>query len=77
EVFLGSDAIALSPFTNELTYLVDGDFAVLTSDGVAVLDFGGPPVKRARQISQATAYVVDQGNHRHFMEQEIYEQPEV
>ncbi len=39
EMFLGSDAIALSPFTNEITYLVDGDFAVLTRDGVAVLDF--------------------------------------
>jgi glucosamine--fructose-6-phosphate aminotransferase (isomerizing) len=42
-----------------------------------VLDFAGKPVKRARQISQATAYVVDKGNHRHFMEKEIYEQPEV
>ncbi|MGO6902026.1 glutamine--fructose-6-phosphate transaminase (isomerizing), partial [Rhizobium ruizarguesonis] len=77
EMFLGSDAIALSPFTNEITYLVDGDFAVLTRDGVSVLDFAGKPVKRARQISQATAYVVDKGNHRHFMEKEIYEQPEV
>ncbi|MGO6776997.1 glutamine--fructose-6-phosphate transaminase (isomerizing), partial [Rhizobium johnstonii] len=77
EMFLGSDAIALSPFTNEITYLVDGDCAVLTRDSVAVLDFAGKPVKRARQISQATAYVVDKGNHRHFMEKEIYEQPEV
>ncbi|ANP85520.1 glutamine--fructose-6-phosphate transaminase (isomerizing) [Rhizobium leguminosarum] len=77
EMFLGSDAIALSPFTNEITYLVDGDCAILSSDGVAVLDFAGKPVKRARQISQATAYVVDKGNHRHFMEKEIYEQPEV
>ena len=77
EMFLGSDAIALSPFTNEISYLVDGDCAVLTRDGVSVLDFAGKPVKRARQISQATAYVVDKGNHRHFMEKEIYEQPEV
>ncbi|MBX5134438.1 glutamine--fructose-6-phosphate transaminase (isomerizing) [Rhizobium lentis] len=77
EMFLGSDAIALSPFTNEITYLADGDCALITRDGVAVLDFAGKPVKRARQISQATAYVVDKGNHRHFMEKEIYEQPEV
>jgi glutamine---fructose-6-phosphate transaminase (isomerizing) len=77
EMFLGSDAIALSPFTNEITYLVDGDFAIVTRDSAAILDFSGNPVERPRQISQATAYVVDKGNHRHFMEKEIYEQPEV
>ncbi|KXG87620.1 glutamine--fructose-6-phosphate transaminase (isomerizing) [Agrobacterium bohemicum] len=77
EMFLGSDAIALSPFTNEITYLVDGDCAILTRDGVEIIDFAGNPVERQRQISQATAYVVDKGNHRHFMEKEIYEQPEV
>lgn len=77
EMFLGSDAIALSPFTNEITYLVDGDCAILTRDGVEIIDFSGKPVQRPRQTSQATAYVVDKGNHRHFMEKEIYEQPEV
>lgn len=77
EMFLGSDAIALSPFTNEITYLVDGDWAIITREGATVLDFSGKVVKRPRQISQATAYVVDKGNHRHFMEKEIYEQPEV
>ena len=77
EMFLGSDAIALSPFTNEITYLVDGDCAIVTRQGAEIIDFSGKPVKRERQISQATAYVVDKGNHRHFMEKEIYEQPEV
>jgi glucosamine--fructose-6-phosphate aminotransferase (isomerizing) len=77
EMFLGSDAIALAPFTNEITYLVDGDFAVITHAGAEITDFSGKPIKRARQISQATAFVVDKGNHRHFMEKEIYEQPEV
>ena len=77
EMFLGSDAIALSPFTNDIAYLVDGDFAIITRDGASVFDFDGQPVQRARQISQATAFVVDKGNHRHFMEKEIYEQPEV
>ncbi|MDO5895886.1 glutamine--fructose-6-phosphate transaminase (isomerizing) [Agrobacterium sp. Azo12] len=77
EMFLGSDAIALSPFTNEISYLVDGDCAVVTHAGAEITDFTGKPVTRARQISQATAYVVDKGNHRHFMEKEIYEQPEV
>jgi len=77
EMFLGSDAIALAPFTNEITYLVDGDCAIVTHAGATILDFNGKEVKRPRQISQATAYVVDKGNHRHFMEKEIYEQPEV
>jgi len=77
EMFLGSDAIALSPFTNEITYLVDGDCAIITAAGAEIIDFSGKPVQRQRQISQATAYVVDKGNHRHFMEKEIYEQPEV
>ncbi|OJF91083.1 glutamine--fructose-6-phosphate transaminase (isomerizing) [Pararhizobium antarcticum] len=77
EMFLGSDAIALSPFTNEITYLVDGDWAVLTAAGVEILDHDGNPVKRAKQVSVAAAYMVDKGNHRHFMEKEIYEQPEV
>ncbi|NLR96037.1 glutamine--fructose-6-phosphate transaminase (isomerizing) [Rhizobium sp. P38BS-XIX] len=77
EMFLGSDAIALAPFTNEITYLVDGDCAIVTHAGATILDFDGNEVHRPRQISQATAYVVDKGNHRHFMEKEIYEQPEV
>ncbi|MDK4720306.1 MULTISPECIES: glutamine--fructose-6-phosphate transaminase (isomerizing) [Rhizobium] len=77
EMFLGSDAIALAPFTNEISYLVDGDCAIVTHAGATILDFNGNEVTRPRQISQATAYVVDKGNHRHFMEKEIYEQPEV
>jgi glucosamine--fructose-6-phosphate aminotransferase (isomerizing) len=77
EMFLGSDAIALSPFTNEITYLIDGDCAIVTRDGASIIDFSGKPVHRASQISQATVFVVDKGNHRHFMEKEIYEQPEV
>ncbi|KQS82665.1 glutamine--fructose-6-phosphate transaminase (isomerizing) [Rhizobium sp. Leaf383] len=77
EMFLGSDAIALAPFTNEITYLNDGDWAVLTADGVEILDHDGRQVTRPRQVSIAAAYMVDKGNHRHFMEKEIYEQPEV
>ncbi|MGX5665924.1 glutamine--fructose-6-phosphate transaminase (isomerizing) [Rhizobium daejeonense] len=77
EMFLGSDAIALAPFTNEIAYLVDGDCAILHKDSAEIIDFAGNPVERPHQISQATAFVVDKGNHRHFMEKEIYEQPEV
>ncbi|OHV81189.1 glutamine--fructose-6-phosphate transaminase (isomerizing) [Rhizobium sp. LCM 4573] len=77
EMFLGSDAIALSPFTNEITYLVDGDCAIMTAGGVEIVDYSGKPVQRRSQISQASAFMVDKGNHRHFMEKEIYEQPEI
>ncbi|MBP2238146.1 glucosamine--fructose-6-phosphate aminotransferase (isomerizing) [Sinorhizobium kostiense] len=77
EMFLGSDAIALAPFTNEITYLVDGDWAVIGRTGVHIFDIDGNPVTRPSQISTAAAYMIDKGNHRHFMEKEIHEQPEV
>ena len=77
EMYLGSDAIALAPFTNQVVYLVDGDWAVISKNGAEIMDFDGRPVSRPRQQSTASAYVViDKGNHRHFMEKEIYEQPE-
>ncbi len=76
EMFLGSDAIALAPFTNEITYLVDGDWAILGRDGAHVFDIDGVRIERPKQISSAAAYLVDKGNHRHFMEKEIHEQPE-
>ncbi|KOF22581.1 glucosamine--fructose-6-phosphate aminotransferase [Ensifer adhaerens] len=77
EMFLGSDAIALAPFTNEITYLIDGDWAVIGANGAHIFDLAGNAVDRPRQISLAAAYMIDKGNHRHFMEKEIYEQPEV
>ena len=76
EMFLGSDAIALAPFTNEISYLVDGDWAVMGRDGAHIFDMDGNCVERPKQISSAAAYLIDKGNHRHFMEKEIHEQPE-
>ncbi|MDX8449867.1 glutamine--fructose-6-phosphate transaminase (isomerizing) [Mesorhizobium captivum] len=76
EMFLASDAIALAPFTNEVTYLIDGDWAVIGKGGADIFDFDGYPVERPRQTSMATAYLANKGKHRHFMEKEIYEQPE-
>ncbi|OLP59829.1 glutamine--fructose-6-phosphate aminotransferase [Xaviernesmea oryzae] len=77
EMYLGSDAIALAPFTNEITYLADGDWAVLTPHGVEIFDIEGRALARPRTTSMAAAFRVDKGNHRHFMEKEIHEQPEV
>ncbi|MEI7601234.1 MAG: glutamine--fructose-6-phosphate transaminase (isomerizing) [Aestuariivirga sp.] len=77
EMFVGSDAIALSPFTNRITYLEDGDWAVLTHNSVEILDAQGSRVERPMSFSQASTMLVDKGNHRHFMAKEIEEQPEV
>ncbi len=77
EMFLGSDAIALAPFTDTLTYLEDGDWAVMTRAGLAIRNRDGVAVERPVQKSVASALTVDKGNHRHFMAKEIHEQPEV
>ena len=77
EMYLGSDAIALSPFTDAVTYLEDGDWAVVTRDGVSLYDEAGTPVSRPTIHTPASSMLVDKGNHRHFMAKEIYEQPDV
>src|SRR6266852_2065904 len=77
EMFLGSDAIALAPFTDTIAYLEDGDSAVLTRKSVEVHDAKGNKVERAVLKSSASAFLVDKGNYRHFMAKEIHEQPEV
>jgi glutamine---fructose-6-phosphate transaminase (isomerizing) len=77
EMFLGSDAIALAPFTDTISYLEDGDSAVLTRNGAEIRDAKGSKVERAVLRSSASAFLVDKGNYRHFMAKEIHEQPEV
>ncbi|WP_404862294.1 glutamine--fructose-6-phosphate transaminase (isomerizing) [Georhizobium sp. MAB10] len=76
EMFLGSDSVALAPFTDRITYLEDGDWAVVTADTATIYDRSGATVTRMETRSQVMASAVDRGNHRHFMEKEIYEQPE-
>jgi glucosamine--fructose-6-phosphate aminotransferase (isomerizing) len=77
EMYLGSDAIALAPFTNTISYLEDGDWATVTHKGVEVHDAKGRVVKRGILKSAASSVLIDKGNHRHFMAKEIHEQPEV
>ncbi len=77
EMYLGSDAIALAPFTNSITYLEDGDWAVVRRNEITIFDMEGNKVERKRQQSIGTSFLVDKGNHRHFMHKEIHEQPEV
>jgi glucosamine--fructose-6-phosphate aminotransferase (isomerizing) len=76
-MFLGSDAIALAPFTNRVTYLEDGDWVVLSRGSLEVFDASDRQVIRPISFTQASAMMVDKGKHRHFMAKEIAEQPDV
>ena len=76
-MYLGSDALALAPFTDTLTYLEEGDWVVLTHDKAVLFDANNAAVERKRLKTPASAFLVDKGNHRHFMAKEIHEQPEV
>jgi glucosamine--fructose-6-phosphate aminotransferase (isomerizing) len=77
EMYLGSDAIALAPFTDTISYLEDGDWVALTRKGVEIHGAKGNVVNRPVLKSSASAVLIDKGNHRHFMAKEIHEQPEV
>jgi len=76
-MFIGSDAIALAPFTDMVSYLEDGDWVVVTRQGAEIHDASGTIVQRDVLKSQASVMLIDKGNHRHFMAKEIHEQPEV
>jgi len=76
-MYLGSDAIALAPFTSSIAYLEDGDCVILRRGGAAIQDAAGKAVTRPTIRSNASAFLLDKGNHRHFMAKEIHEQPEV
>jgi glutamine---fructose-6-phosphate transaminase (isomerizing) len=77
QMFLGSDAIALAPFTNRVTYLEDGDWVALTRGSVEIIDAQGRRAVRPISTTQASAFLADRGKHKHFMAKEIAEQPEV
>lgn len=75
ETYLGSDALALAPLTQRIAYLDEGDWVVCTREGAQVYDRDNNPVERPVTISGVTGALIDKGNHRHFMQKEIYEQP--
>jgi glucosamine--fructose-6-phosphate aminotransferase (isomerizing) len=76
EMYFGSDAYALASLTNRVTYLEEGDWAVVKPRSVVIRTFDGKKVDRRMVISSASSAVAEKGNHRHFMAKEIYEQPE-
>jgi glucosamine--fructose-6-phosphate aminotransferase (isomerizing) len=77
EMYLGSDAIALGPFTDTISYLEDGDWVVLTRKSATIYDKDGYAVQRDKIRHAASTSLVDKANYRHFMAKEIHEQPEV
>ena len=76
-MYLASDALALSAFTREITYLEDGDLVVLRQDGVEIRDEAGQRVNRPVRHSKFDSTEVGKGSYRHFMLKEIFEQPVV
>ncbi|MGR3700763.1 MAG: glutamine--fructose-6-phosphate transaminase (isomerizing) [Paracoccaceae bacterium] len=77
EMFVGSDAIALAPMTDRITYLEEGDIAVLTRTSLEIRDARGELANRAIKTIQIEAAQVDKAGHKHFMAKEIAEQPRV
>ncbi len=76
EMVLGSDAIAVAPFTRRVMYLEDGDWCVLSQSDAHIFDAQGVTVQRPVKTVAASAALAEKGNYRHFMQKEIHEQPE-
>jgi glutamine---fructose-6-phosphate transaminase (isomerizing) len=76
EMFLGSDALAVGPFTNSIAYLEEGDYVAIDHHRALIFDRLGEPAERPVRIVAAAAALVEKGNYRHFMEKEIHDQPD-
>ena len=75
ENYLGSDALAVAPWTQRIAYLEEGDWAVVRRDSIEIFDRDNRPAERAIVESGASSAPVDKGNHRHYMQKEMFEQP--
>jgi len=76
EMYLGSDALAVGPFTQKISYLEEGDFVAIDRSGARMFDQAGRPVERAVVQVSGSSAMVEKGEYRHFMEKEIHEQPD-
>jgi glucosamine--fructose-6-phosphate aminotransferase (isomerizing) len=76
EMYLGSDGIAVAPFTNRVIYLEEGDLVVLSRTCHAIYDVARNPVERPIKSVAASAAAVEKGNYRHYMQKEIHEEPD-
>jgi len=77
ETYVGSDALALAPLTQQIAYLDEGDWVVIEAGGARIFDRDNNPVSRDVTTSGASAAAIEKGNYRHFMQKEIFEQPTV
>ena len=77
EMFVGSDAIALAPLTDKITYLNEGDRAIVTRAGVEIRDEKGRLANRPMKTVSVDNTRIDKAGHKHFMAKEIAEQPKV
>ena len=76
EMYLGSDALAVGPFTQKISYLEEGDYVAVTRSGARMFDVTGSEVERPIVQVSASSALVEKGAYRHFMEKEIHEQPD-
>ncbi len=76
EMYLGSDALAVGPFTQKISYLDEGDYVALTRTAARIFDASGTPTERPVVQVSASSAMVEKGAYRHFMEKEIHEQPD-
>ncbi len=77
EMYIGSDALALAPLTRRICYLEEGDWAVLSAQGATLYDAEDRKIERAIRETALSGALIGKGNHRHFMQKEIFEQPAV
>ncbi|SIN90204.1 glutamine--fructose-6-phosphate transaminase [Parasphingorhabdus marina DSM 22363] len=77
ETYLGSDALALAPLTQQISYLEEGDWVVVTEDGATIYDNQNKAVEREVTTSGVSAATIEKGQYRHYMQKEIFEQPTV
>ena len=77
EMYLGSDAMALAPLTQRISYLEEGDWAEITKEGAKIHDINGQTKKRKIRETSVSGAVSGKGNYPHFMLKEIHEQPAV
>jgi len=77
EMYVGSDALVLAPLTRRLSYLQDGDWAVLRAEGVQIYDRDNRKTDREIRLTSQSGALIGKDGHRHFMHKEIYEQPQV
>ncbi len=76
-MYIGSDAVALAPMTNRIAYLEDNDWVVATKDGATIYDKDGQKIERPIKQTALSGALIGKGDYRHFMQKEIFEQPQV